>query len=93
MFKRTPEADINGTSLQVYLDEVTTPQIRRIFGKPDLDAYHEPEKGYDGDEYKFTDEIGNVVNLYARYGAWRIGAHNRAPAELFATWLRAYPEG
>jgi hypothetical protein len=69
--------------LQAYLDNVTTEDITRLFGEPDPGGYVDDEKGYDGREYLFTDGMGNVVNIYSRFGNWRVGAHDEQVAAEF----------
>ncbi len=90
MWKRNRNADINGISLQLYCETLTLSKVRQVFGKPDPDGYVDDEKGYDGNEYRFVSEIGDVVNLYSRFGNWRIGAHSPEVAERFKFWLTAW---
>ena len=90
MFARSQHADRNGISLQVYLDNLNFALVQKLFGEPDPNAYQDEEKGYDGNEYLFVEQsTGLPVNLYARWGDWRVGAHEKATAERFATWLRS----
>lgn len=67
--------------------------VADAFGFPNKDAYYDPEKGYEGDEYTFTDAEGNVGNLYARYGCWRIGADCNEVADAFGKWLMTQVKG
>ncbi len=88
-FLRTPDADTNMTSLRVTVDNVTLTSLKKALGDPNPNSYVEEEKGYDGNEFTFTEaETGNVVNLYSRYSVWRVGAHSHDVAVRFATWLK-----
>lgn len=80
-------SSISGTSLQIVLPDLSLAKVREIFGEPDKDAYYEPERGYDGNEYTFVDEVGNVARLYDRYGQFRIGARHGGIAMTFMCWL------
>ena len=84
MFTRHDAA--HGGSLQAGVDTSRT-AVTAAFGKPCRDAYYDPESGYEGDEYTFTDAEGNVGCLYARYGCWRLGADSSEVADLFGKWL------
>lgn len=86
-FKLDPKADTNGTSLQAYLPQMTHEQMHERFGDPRPGGYEDADKGYDGEEWSFVDEYGAVVNVYARYGDFRVGAHNARVADNFVEWL------
>lgn len=87
-FVRTPCSGVSGSCLQAYLDDVEL-NVIALFGKPDPDGYVDDEKGYDGNEYHFTEQsTGQIVNLYARYGEWRVGALTKAVADRFVSWLK-----
>lgn len=90
MFKRIDDLmATNGVCLQEYVDEVNLLALVAHFGKPE-DGYWDPEKGYDGHEFLFVEEsTGEVVNLYSRFGNWRIGAHSKDVAQRFKAWLLA----
>ncbi len=91
-FKRI-DGDFGGGSLQSYPSDYWTREaVEKAFGKPDSDAYYEPERGYDGEEYTFQsdeDADGNYfyVRLYSRWGLFRIGANNKFEASEFNVWL------
>lgn len=85
MFTRNDNAALGG-SLQATV-KVSRHALDLAFGKPNPNAYYDPEKGYDGEEYIFVDADGHVVNLYARWGCWRIGAENNELADQFGKWL------
>ena len=92
-FKRI-DGDFGGGSLQSYPSDYWTREaVEKAFGKPDSDAYYEPERGYDGEEYTFvadTDpdqEEAFYVRLYTRWGLMRIGANNKFEASEFNVWL------
>lgn len=86
MFKLNKNADTNGTYLCGYCpDRITDSALLKAFGQKN-DDYYDPEKGYAGG-YRFSDENGNVVNLYPRWGVWRIGAHSETTAKQFEAWL------
>lgn len=72
-------ADPNGTSLAAHCDGISMDEIADAFPEGRVVAYDEPEKGYSHPwEVKFTDENGDVYNIYERFGAARIGT-NEAP--------------
>lgn len=84
-----PKGTFVGGSRRAYLDGVKRDTVVRAFGKPDLDAYYEPKCGYDGDEWAFVASDGVTFNVYARWGAFRIGSNASDEAvEDFAAWLR-----
>ncbi len=85
-FKRS-KVNTSGTSLQKYLDGITDYDVKRAFGDPNDDGYWDDEKGYDGREYTFTDDAGNIATLYARWGAWRVGAHEPRVAREFKEYF------
>lgn len=91
-WERTPNSNMTGSSLQRYLDGFKG-SVSELFGKPDPNGYVDDEKGYDGSDYHFTEKsTGQTVNLYARWGEWRIGSHNRETAERFYCWMvQTYP--
>jgi hypothetical protein len=86
-FARNEDADTNGTSLREYCDDLTDSKVRALLGKPDCGGFYDPDNGYDGMEYKFVSDQGHVVNLYSRFEAYRIGAHDDGVAILFKEWL------
>jgi hypothetical protein len=86
-FSRTESVSINGTHLQDFCHSLTDSIVIKVFGVPNKEAYWAPEDGYDGMEYHFVSDHGDVVSLYARWGNWRIGAHNADVADAFKAWL------
>jgi hypothetical protein len=93
-FKRTASAlGQSGTALMGYpdLDDKT---IRALFGKPVEDAYYEPERGYEGEGYWFEDVVtGEPIELYSRWGVFRIGARSPEAAARFNQWLNILAAG
>lgn len=83
-------ADFNGSYLRRELPALDVRDVRFVFGVAAPTAYYEPERGYDGDEWVFKDANGNVVTVYARWGALRVGAC-RDVSDLyidgFVSWL------
>jgi hypothetical protein len=85
-FTRNDNADLNGTSLQIRLMNLSRTALVGVFGTP-LNGI-ELEKGYK-EEYTFVSDDGTVVSLYDRWGMWRIGAKCMEDAEQFKLWLEA----
>lgn len=86
-FKYNPKADINGTGLIEYLDNVSHSRLKSLYGEGV--PFGETEKGYDFD-YIFSGKVDgqNVVfTLYPRYGEWRIGGRSNVGVEDFKVWL------
>jgi hypothetical protein len=90
MFTRSADANLDGTHLHDIVRNVTTQQLSALFGPPT--PGYDPEKGYEH-EFHFAGPGDEVVNLYDRYGVYRIGATNAATAELFREWLAVLAAG
>ncbi len=86
-YRLDPNADTNEISLRTGLPTVTAEAMRLCFGKESPNGYFEPERGYDGLDWIFVNDDGHVFKVYARYGAFRIGARDGADCEAFAKWL------
>jgi hypothetical protein len=86
-YQVSPKADTSGTSFQMYLCAASVEQMTKAFGAPSADAYWDPERGYDGDEWQFESDSGLVFNVYARWGQLRVGAHGEEGVEAFGAWL------
>ena len=86
MFKLNHKANKNLTSLQAFPDGILMSDVERVFG-PSPSDWEEEEKGYyPYTTWAFESERG-VVTLYARWGALRIGGHDRETALAFRDWL------
>lgn len=86
-FHPAVNADTNGTFLACHLP----PEVRRAamlarFGTPTTGGVWDHEKGYNGEEWAFIGSDGAVYNVYARWGMFRVGAH-QADVATFAKWL------
>ena len=89
-FKRTTEANpANAGCLQEYVDFLEVSDIIELFGPSDKDGYEDYEKGYDGQEWHFEAEDGQIVNLYPRFSNLRVGASNNPIAQDFVAWLKS----
>lgn len=74
---RPCKIDRNGLCLATYVDNVNINAILRAFPAGRMEGYYEPEKGYYEEEVGFECvETGEIFNVYSRWGAVRIGAHN-----------------
>lgn len=83
----TPYVDVNGTFLAAHLpDKVNRAALLRRFGETPRVGCVDPEKGYDGEEWTFRADTGDVFNVYARWGQYRIGARTEN-VEAFQSWL------
>ena len=83
------QIDTHGTCLAAYADGISQDALLRAFPAGRMEGYYEPEKGYDQDDVGFECvETGEVFNVYARWGAVRVGAHN--PDSLAARALVDY---
>ena len=85
MFTLTTKSP-NLTSLQIYRDDLTAPQVENLFG-PHNYYFNENDDGYGGPEWHFEDQDGNVVTLYMRFARVRIGAIKPETAEAFSKWI------
>lgn len=84
-YEYTPQACGSGPFLD-YLDGVTREAMVRVFGTPP-EGYWDPDSGYDGEEWYFTGEGGEIFFVYARWGNFRVGG--MADPAPFKAWLRA----
>lgn len=90
VWTRTPEADMNMSSLQEYVDCIRVEDAHVLFGRPtSREAYEDQEAGYDGHDWVFSRADGRVARLYSRWGQLRIGAHSPEAAFEFHAWLRS----
>jgi hypothetical protein len=87
-FERKEDVSTNGTCFQCYLPgEVTANKLAEVFGPCNRDGYWDEEKGYDGNDWTFRSDTGLAFKVYARWGHYRVGAHDEEGVEAFAAWL------
>jgi hypothetical protein len=90
-FRINPNADTNGTVFCGSIEDVTAEMMRRTIGDPVEDGYCDPWKGYTGNEWRFTSDDGQVVEVCdrkARKNWLSVHAHSHSIFEPFAAWLR-----
>lgn len=92
-FVLAPKGTQSGGCLRRYLStSLTREAVVKVFGKPDADAYWEPERGYDGDEWVFLLGQGDQdvrFTVYSRWGFFRVGANVDSEDDVddFIMWL------
>lgn len=79
------KANPSGTYLYARLHEVEEKELAAIFGPPSYGI--EEEKGY-LNQYIFVGPDGEVVTLYDRWYAWRVGATTDLFGERFLNWIK-----
>ena len=90
MFSHSPSESVNGTHLCAHVEEEVGLKVSKLF-KPSPDGYVDEEKGYEGLEYRFLDEEGQIYNLYSRWGSWRLGGYNLSHGDIgkFVQWAKS----
>lgn len=65
--------DTSGTHLLTILEGITEADLAGAFGGGNVFTYIDRDSGYDGPEWSFRASNGDVFNVYARWGTYRIG--------------------
>ena len=88
-FTYSPNAEISGSHLVTTLDSDVGSKIATSFEA--CEGCFNTSKGYDGKEYRFVDEDGQLYNVYSRWGIWRLGGYNLQPGDVgaFVNWVRS----
>ena len=89
-FFYAPFEDVAGSWLAGYIEKDTAQKVIDHFA-PTPAAWYDPEKGYDGIEYRFVDEKGNLFSLYARWGQWRLAGRGLSHGHIgsFVSWANS----
>lgn len=86
-YRQTYFPAVTSTHLVDYVDGVTAMMMRDTFGSPTREN-PESERGYDGEEWVFSDARGTAYVVYSRWGNFRIGAAVEDVSD-FKAWLIA----
>lgn len=92
-FVATAEVNINGSSLQEYVEHVNIENLLDQYPEGRMQGFDEPERGYKQDEIGFRDtETGDEFYVYARWDQVKIGAKDNVCCKKLKFYLQANSE-